>query len=109
MRLMPAQPETERLILALLTQEVLEVPHIVDRRDAGVGRLQLEFLELGTCRVMRITGRLVVAWAPSFARHADGIPGLLQQVRIDRQALWKDTVMIDCFLQLPGIAAGKDR
>ena len=53
-------------------------------------------------------GGAEVARPPAFAGEPDEEPGLLKQGGIDRELIGEDAVVVDGFLELPGIAPGED-
>src|SRR3954471_14976546 len=101
MRFVAAKPECERLPCRSLRQKIFEVARIIQGRNTGRRRLQLELIEARTCGVMFPSCGLKVSRSPTLTGQPDEITGLLEQVGIDFEFGGKDAVVIDRLFQLP--------
>src|SRR5690242_1571305 len=109
MRLLRTQPKTERLVLRLLLQKPFEVARVILWRDSVGGRLESEFVEARSCRIVLPAGRFEIARPPALSGEPDEVARLLQKVGVDLKLARENAVVIDRFFQLPGVASGQNR
>lgn len=97
------EPEAERRSFGAFGKELAEISRVVDLRNAAVRRVETALVIFGTGRIVFPSGSRPVAGPPAFARVADVVPGLAENVGITRVTCRKRTGVRSGLLDLPGI------